>query len=331
MNQPCEHLDLMSATPSQRELWARLQAFTLDEPDVPLPLSRRLARHHGWCYGYALRAIEEYKKFVFLAVVTGQRVTPSVDVDAVWHFHLAYTESYWTTLCGQVLQQPLHHHPTQGRPGQQDFFKTAYQNTLTQYEYCFGQRPPEDIWPSPAVRFGAQTQILTIDPKRYWVIPKVLPNWPRDGIVSLGQLLRPVQYLAISLAAAVIFGLVFGALPETVAVAEINPDIQLRASASTPPGMISPPMDVINHDDDHNAGPPSVAEIWLKRILMWGILGYAGLLVIATMIYLLEQIWVGITEHIADTFSPSSRSTYSCTSASSDDHPSDDNVCGACI
>lgn len=323
MNQPYEHLDLMSATPSQRELWARLQAFILDKPDVPLPLSRRLARHHGWCYGYALRAIEEYKKFVFLAVVTGQGVTPSVDVDAVWHFHLAYTESYWTTLCGQVLQQPLHHHPTQGRPGQQDFFKTAYQNTLTQYEYCFGQRPPEDIWPSPAVRFGAQTNSLTISLNRYWVIPKS----PRSWIEALGQRLRPVQYLAIALAAAALFGVGSGAL--SGAVADAGPEIHLGSLASAPPGMISPPMDVINHDIDHNhdAKPPSATEIWLRRILMWGILGYAGLLVVAAIGYLLGQIWVGITNE----FSQSSRSTYSCTSASSDDHPPDDNVCGACI
>ena len=33
-------------------------------------------------------AIEEYRKFVFLALVAGHQITPSDQVDQVWHLHL---------------------------------------------------------------------------------------------------------------------------------------------------------------------------------------------------------------------------------------------------
>lgn len=65
--------------------------------DIGLTFVGRLARDNGWKPGYAERVYREYLRFVFLAATAGHPVTPSVDVDEVWHLHLCYTRSYWTT------------------------------------------------------------------------------------------------------------------------------------------------------------------------------------------------------------------------------------------
>ena len=45
----------------------------------------------GWTHEQALEAIEEYRRFCFLACVAGAAVTPSDQVDEVWHQHLTHT------------------------------------------------------------------------------------------------------------------------------------------------------------------------------------------------------------------------------------------------
>lgn len=98
----------------QSEIYQRIQAFSLDAVDAHLPFSKRLARDNGWTIEYSQRVIDEYKKFIFLAIVAGHPVTPSDQVDQVWHLHLLYTRSYWEDFCLNVLPTQLHHSPTQG-------------------------------------------------------------------------------------------------------------------------------------------------------------------------------------------------------------------------
>ena len=98
----------------QTELYRRIQEFSVDKSGSDFPFSQRLARENGWADDYAQRVIDEYKKFAFLAVAADHPVTPSDQVDQVWHLHLVYTHSYWDEFCQKVLQQPLHHVPTCG-------------------------------------------------------------------------------------------------------------------------------------------------------------------------------------------------------------------------
>lgn len=76
-------------------LYERIQHFNLDNTDELTPFSKKLSRSNNWTIEYTHRVIEEYKKFVFLAVVVGHTVTPSEQVDQAWHLHLTYTKSYW--------------------------------------------------------------------------------------------------------------------------------------------------------------------------------------------------------------------------------------------
>lgn len=138
----------------EAKLKERLWRLQLDCPDSALPFSRRLARENGWSHAFALRAIEEYRRFVLLAMVAGHPITPSDEVDQVWHLHLCYTRSYWDEMCGEVLGKPLHHGPTRGGHAEVAKFDDWYRSTLHSYQRIFGEQPPQDVWPASEQRFS---------------------------------------------------------------------------------------------------------------------------------------------------------------------------------
>jgi hypothetical protein len=157
----------------QAELYERIQAFSLDNPDAQLSFSNRLARDNGWSLEYTRQAIEEYQKFAFLAVAAGHPVTPSDQVDQVWHLHLTYTRSYWEEFCSQVLKTPLHHEPTSGGQSENQKFNDWYSQTLESYEQFFGQTPPVEIWPTPKDRFERDLSFVRINTQQNWVFSKL--------------------------------------------------------------------------------------------------------------------------------------------------------------
>ena len=95
-------------------LFQRIQAYPLDSAGAGFSFSRRLAKENGWTKAYSQRVMDEYKKFVLLAMLAGHVVSPSDQVDQAWHLHLTYTRSYWDEFCKEVLGTPLHHEPTRG-------------------------------------------------------------------------------------------------------------------------------------------------------------------------------------------------------------------------
>ena len=156
----------------QIELFEQIQTFAIDQPGASLPFNKRLARDHQWSLIYTQRVIEEYKKFLFLAIVADHPVTPSNAVDQAWHLHLTYTHSYWNDLCTHILPRPLHHHPTQGGQQQRELFWDCYSKTLDSYERFFGYCAPVDIWSTPVTRFRQAGQFRQVNSQDYWVIPK---------------------------------------------------------------------------------------------------------------------------------------------------------------
>lgn len=161
--------DMRSQT--EDELLQRLTAFSFDEGAPALPFSARLARENGWTLAYAARVIEEYRRFMFLAVVSGHPVTPSDQVDQAWHLHLLYTRSYWDRFCKNVLQRRIDHHPTMGGQGEGAKFLRWYGDTLASYRRHFGA-PPVDIWPPAAVRFGDDLGHVRVNVRRNLVVSK---------------------------------------------------------------------------------------------------------------------------------------------------------------
>lgn len=179
-------------------LWRRLEAFELDSPADGFMFSERLAKENAWSLGYARRVINEYKKFLFLAVRSEHVVCPSEDVDQVWHMHLTYTRNYWDELCGKVLGTAVHHGPSKGGDQEREKYYRLYQRTLESYRQWFASDPPADIWSAPDQRFGEDLQCVRINASRHWILPKPRLAFFRSTAVGLGSaaLLLPVAQLA---------------------------------------------------------------------------------------------------------------------------------------
>jgi uncharacterized protein (TIGR04222 family) len=163
------------------QLLQRIEEFSLDAPDAAYPFSARLAKENQWSAEFARRALVEYKRFVFLAMVAGHPVSPSDAVDQVWHLHLTYTQSYWKQFCGEVLQRPFHHQPTKGGMDEHAKFEDWYTRTLASYRKFFREEPPADIWPDGTAPAKPHPEYVRVDVRENWVIPKVRLPWLRHA------------------------------------------------------------------------------------------------------------------------------------------------------
>lgn len=186
-------------TDTERALWTRLQAHPFEDPSVGLDFCRRLAREQGWTQQASRQAIDEYRRFCFLACVNAGDVTPSKEIDEVWHLHLCYTRDYWQQFCPVVLGQTLHHGPTAGGSTEALRYREQYARTLAQYEHYFGP-PPAHWWPGTRERFAREIAPVRVDRRRFWVVPK--PRWPSAAAaasagLALAALFQAPQALAL--------------------------------------------------------------------------------------------------------------------------------------
>lgn len=127
-------------------LWNRLQSFSLDAQNADFPFSKKLAKEENWTSDFTTKAIEEYKKFVYLCCILPNGASPSEIVDKVWHMHLVYTQNYWEEFCPNILQQKLHHHPSNGGSTEKVKHQDWFQDTLINYQQIFKENAPEEIW-----------------------------------------------------------------------------------------------------------------------------------------------------------------------------------------
>ncbi len=142
-------------------LWKKIDNFEIDDPEANYTFSMRLAKENDWGFEYTLRAIEEYKRFIFLAMVEEHPASPSYVIDQVWHLHLIYTHSYWDDLCNGILGKNIHHIPTNGNKGIGQFHQDLYLKTLQSYFEKFGEEAPEDIWTRPNKNTPQKQESLT--------------------------------------------------------------------------------------------------------------------------------------------------------------------------
>ncbi len=128
----CENL-------ASNSLWIKIDGFEL--PFTPQYLSQK----YGWDLVYARTAIKEYKKFLFLALTSEVAVTPSLDIDEVWHVHILHTRGY-RSFCN-LIGRNLDHDP--GMPNARGDFQGQYRATLRYYSKVFQCPAPGSIWPVP--------------------------------------------------------------------------------------------------------------------------------------------------------------------------------------
>ena len=120
-------------------IWLRIDGLIFDDNSHPLTFSKRLARENRWAHWFALDVMEEYKKYLYLMAVSDHPVTPSVEVDQVWHLHLIYTRQYWDDFAKHMPFEP-HHGPTKGGSQEREKFIEWYSKTLESYKNIFGQK-----------------------------------------------------------------------------------------------------------------------------------------------------------------------------------------------
>ncbi|KQS90269.1 hypothetical protein [Chryseobacterium sp. Leaf394] len=141
-------------------LWQRIQGFSLDQENATFPFSKKLAKEENWSAEFTRKAIEEYKKFVYLCCILPHGASPSETVDKVWHMHLIYTQNYWEDFCPNILKRSLHHHPSTGGNSENTKHQNWFSETLENYRKVFGLEPPAEIW---------NGQISKLKPKISWL------------------------------------------------------------------------------------------------------------------------------------------------------------------
>lgn len=159
-------------TAADHPLWAGLSSYRVGPADASFSFAARLARENVWSADHADRVMDEYRRFLFLAVVAGHAVTPSDAVDQAWHLHLTYSRDYWDRLCGEVLGMPLHHGPTAGGDMEQHRYFAQYADTLASYERWFGAPPPADIWPDAHRRLIVDPRAVRVGLADHVIVPK---------------------------------------------------------------------------------------------------------------------------------------------------------------
>lgn len=130
-------------------LWKRISDYQIDQAEVTIPFTRKLAQTEGWTRRFCLLAIEEYKRFVYLCCISKNGASPSIAVDKVWHLHLLYTTEYWKEFCPKILERELHHFPNVGGINDYNKHQDWYLETLKLYINIFRQNPPENFWRIP--------------------------------------------------------------------------------------------------------------------------------------------------------------------------------------
>jgi len=157
---------------SNQSLYNELLSLNLDEKKHEFMFSDRLSRENKWSAQYCIRSINEYKRFIYLISISNKSLTPSDQVDQVWHLHLTYTKSYWVNMCRNILKYELHHGPTEGGSKELQKYKDQYKYTIELYAKEFGEYPPNDIWPGVNKRFKNADKFIRINSTNYWMIKK---------------------------------------------------------------------------------------------------------------------------------------------------------------
>jgi hypothetical protein len=150
----------------KKSLWERLHQYHFDhlvEPHLmdsiraafggenasTKAFAGKLVRKLGWTMKLALQAIEEYKRFVYLGIVSDHGVTPSANIDKVWHEHQLFNRAY-REFCRDILGKNFDHSPELlPHEGETGVYNAQYLATLELYEREFGHSAPENIWGKP--------------------------------------------------------------------------------------------------------------------------------------------------------------------------------------
>ena len=127
-------------------LWDEIAAKFGGQNPFTKAFADKLSRKLNWKKNFALKAIWEYKKFVYMGVISDFSVTPSKVIDQVWHEHLLFSSGY-RKFCKEIIRYDFDHNPELVSVGSQtEAFQSQYFHTIELYKKEFGLEPPPEIW-----------------------------------------------------------------------------------------------------------------------------------------------------------------------------------------
>lgn len=136
-------------TQEECDLWYRIQKLEIPSPYEAAAFRERLCQENDWTNEFFNRVLKEYKRLLFLTMVSGHQTAPSTVVDKLCDLHLLHNWSWEHELCGKtLLNKKIYHFPFHGEPGPIDRIKRflLYSMTRTAYIRLFNEETPEDIW-----------------------------------------------------------------------------------------------------------------------------------------------------------------------------------------
>ncbi|MES2216502.1 MAG: hypothetical protein V4481_04375 [Patescibacteria group bacterium] len=103
------------------------------------PLIHRMVDKHSWPEWLAREVFEDYKRYAWLCVTSGQSIAPTPVIDDMWHNHILFTADY-AKFCRTVLGRFLHHRPNRrGEKSQHGSGETPVQLTTRLATEAFGK------------------------------------------------------------------------------------------------------------------------------------------------------------------------------------------------
>lgn len=113
----------------------------VDDFEVPEMLMPRIAQEHDYSLGYAKGALREARRRLYLSVISGENISPSIKVDMAWHEMMLFTRH--CQAFAKFIGAFIHHDPTPGPPDG----GRLYQKTKKNYKKYLGIEPGPDYWP----------------------------------------------------------------------------------------------------------------------------------------------------------------------------------------
>lgn len=164
------------------ELWARMEKAAF-----PAEIRQRIDEDlmYGWRRRPASSAIEEYKRFLYLRVVRGQKSAAPWPVDGVWRRHMSSPEAY-TAFCIEYLGQVPVYKPVLGMMRERI---DGYSAMLAAYAEEFGEPAPSHFWPAVPPRRGLSFWLAAIALMSVGLTLVILGNalvWPGFAVIGAG-------------------------------------------------------------------------------------------------------------------------------------------------
>ncbi len=145
LNIKAYHFDNLVST----NLWNQIKEQFGGADASTRAFANKVARKTGWTNQFSLKAISEYKKFVYLGVISDFNATPSKVIDKVWHEHLLFSKAY-REFCTDIIHYDFDHNPELvPMADQTGTFNAQYLDTIQLYKTEFSVDPPSAIWSVP--------------------------------------------------------------------------------------------------------------------------------------------------------------------------------------